>query len=213
MPYRLTPRGEQRRACILAAARRLFERQGYRATTMRQVVAAAGTSTGNLYFYFLDKEALLRAVVDQAVGEIEQAIDAAVADRPPGPDSLALAVYAGVVAAVEQQALTRVWLIEAGLPDLRAAVMSRFVARARAYFERAPELLRGLDAEIAAHAWHGAIFSVVEAAAAGALPDDAATLGRFAARWNLQALGLRPKTIEQALAALGPADADQNLPT
>ena len=50
---------------ILNAARELFSGQGYQATTLRQVVDRADTSIGNFYFYFTDKEALLRALVEE----------------------------------------------------------------------------------------------------------------------------------------------------
>ena len=64
MVYRLTGRGEARRAerreQILKSARRLFVRQGYVDTTMLQVAKGARTSIGNLYFYFANKEGLLR---------------------------------------------------------------------------------------------------------------------------------------------------------
>jgi hypothetical protein len=98
--------------------------------------------------------------------------------------------------------MMRAWLIEGGLPELRAVALAHFVARAREFFAGAPELLGGLDVDLVAQAWHGATFHVVEAVMAGALPNEPEQLGRFVARWNLQALGLKPRTVERALAAL-----------
>ena len=42
----------EKRYNILHTAKRLFLNQGYRKTTIRQIVKEAGTSTGNFYFYF-----------------------------------------------------------------------------------------------------------------------------------------------------------------
>ena len=47
------------------AALRLFSRQGYRATTVRDIAEAAGVSTGNLYHHFADKEAIFRTLLDE----------------------------------------------------------------------------------------------------------------------------------------------------
>ena len=69
-------RSEDTRAALVAAARALFVKRGYAATSTPEVVAAAGLSRGALYHHFADKEALFRAVIEaeaQAVArEIEQ---------------------------------------------------------------------------------------------------------------------------------------------
>lgn len=61
-----TPRGEETRARILAAALGLFRAQGYEATTMRAVAEAAGVSLGNAYYYFASKEHLLHGYYAQS---------------------------------------------------------------------------------------------------------------------------------------------------
>lgn len=56
----LTPRAEQTRAAIVAAALRLFREHGYEATTMRAIAREADVSTGNAYYYFSSKEELVQ---------------------------------------------------------------------------------------------------------------------------------------------------------
>jgi AcrR family transcriptional regulator len=56
-----------RRAEISVAARSLFARNGYHATTTRQLAAAAGVSDALLYRHFADKHAVLTHVVDEAL--------------------------------------------------------------------------------------------------------------------------------------------------
>lgn len=58
-------RSGRSRAQILEAALRLFSKQGYRATSMRDVAQAAGVSTGNVYHQFADKETIFRTLLDQ----------------------------------------------------------------------------------------------------------------------------------------------------
>ena len=56
-----TPRGEQTRAAIFAAALELFQERGYEATTMRAIAERAGVSLGSSYHYFPSKSHLVLA--------------------------------------------------------------------------------------------------------------------------------------------------------
>jgi AcrR family transcriptional regulator len=49
----------------LKAALSLFSRQGYRATSMRQIARRCGLSVGNLYHHFGSKEAIFQRLIDQ----------------------------------------------------------------------------------------------------------------------------------------------------
>ena len=55
-----TPKGEETRKRILAAALELFRDKGYVETTMRAVAERAGVSLGNAYYYYASKENLLQ---------------------------------------------------------------------------------------------------------------------------------------------------------
>jgi len=48
---------------LLAAARRLFARQGYAGTTVEEIARAAGVGTGTFYLYFPDKPAIFHALL------------------------------------------------------------------------------------------------------------------------------------------------------
>ena len=58
-------RGQARREQILSAADRLFRRQGYAATSMRQIAAEAGfgSAVSGLYNHFPSKEAIFEALL------------------------------------------------------------------------------------------------------------------------------------------------------
>ena len=51
----------QTRQLIVDTALRLFREQGYAATTMRGIAAAAGVSVGNAYYWFSGKDELVQA--------------------------------------------------------------------------------------------------------------------------------------------------------
>jgi TetR/AcrR family transcriptional regulator len=57
----------QPRDSILDAAEPLFARQGYAATTIKQISGAAGVNSALLYYYFADKEALYREVLARLI--------------------------------------------------------------------------------------------------------------------------------------------------
>ncbi|MBC7260284.1 MAG: TetR/AcrR family transcriptional regulator [Chloroflexi bacterium] len=108
MDHRATvARGEHTRQAILAAAKDLFIRQGYAATTMRQVARAAGITVAAIYNHFPGKDALFDAVLRQAapLDEIAQLLtppegrtaEAALADLFRGALDL-LAVHGDYIA-------------------------------------------------------------------------------------------------------------------
>ena len=71
---------ERSRQAILSAATELFAEQGFAATTMQQVGERAGVSRGLPGYLFGSKDALYRAVLDQAFAEARQTLLAGAAD-------------------------------------------------------------------------------------------------------------------------------------
>jgi TetR/AcrR family transcriptional regulator, transcriptional repressor for nem operon len=78
----LTRKGQLTRMRIVAAAAEVILQQGVARTTLDDVRAEAGVSSSQIYHYFADKEALVRAVVDyqaqMVVGEIHEPALAAI---------------------------------------------------------------------------------------------------------------------------------------
>src|SRR6201993_5592399 len=60
----LTRRGRETRERIVAAAAELIFERGVAETTLEDIRAAAGVSGSQVYHYFEDKQALVRAVID-----------------------------------------------------------------------------------------------------------------------------------------------------
>jgi AcrR family transcriptional regulator len=69
-PRRLTRKGQQSRQRIVSAAADLIFDQGVAHTTIEDVRAAADVSSSQLYHYFDDKPALVRAVIEQQADTI-----------------------------------------------------------------------------------------------------------------------------------------------
>jgi AcrR family transcriptional regulator len=85
------------KAKILQAALELFAVRGYSTTTVDAIAEAAGVSTGLLYYHFENKPALLQAIFEQSLSDVQATF--AAADREPHPpDRLpALLRSAGVI--------------------------------------------------------------------------------------------------------------------
>src|ERR1700739_936651 len=64
-------RGERRVAELLEAAAAEFAEVGYGAATMKAIAKRAGASIGAVYQYFPDKQAVVRALRNKYVNEME----------------------------------------------------------------------------------------------------------------------------------------------
>jgi AcrR family transcriptional regulator len=64
-------RSQRSRELILDAALELFSSRGFRATSVRDIAAAARVSTGNVYHHFPDKESIFRTLLDRYWAAIE----------------------------------------------------------------------------------------------------------------------------------------------
>ena len=61
---------DERRAHILAAARRCFVRDGFHQTSMQDLVSEAGLSSGAVYRYFPGKNAMIEAIAEQNLDDV-----------------------------------------------------------------------------------------------------------------------------------------------
>lgn len=59
------PRAEARRTQIRAAAEQCFRQHGFHGTSIAQISKVAGMSTGHIYHYFENKEAIIADIVAQ----------------------------------------------------------------------------------------------------------------------------------------------------
>jgi TetR/AcrR family transcriptional regulator len=93
---RLGTRGrpEESRAAILNAAVREFAQEGVAGARTDAIARSAGVNKALLYYYFKDKEAIYRAVLDQVFGGVRAAIHNALSQELPPREKLASYVCA-----------------------------------------------------------------------------------------------------------------------
>lgn len=184
-PPAATARGRRRREAVIDAATALFDAQGFHATSMDDIGAAAGISGPGLYRHVGSKDDLLIAVLDRLWGRLRPAVETA-GSLPPAPALRAL-VHAHASLAVDDPGALMLLVRELrNAPEdyqrlarrNRARYVDAWVAPLRALH---PEL----DAErarVLAHAAHGVLDSA-------AVNPDVGDPG--ARREQLAALALR----------------------
>ena len=145
-------RHAERRSALLEAAGSLFAVQGFAGTTIAQVCAAAGVSSGQLFHYFPSKDALFAALFENDAAEARAVLEE-LADWPDPLAALLEAVrrLAGPAGEVRVGALIldliRRVEQDAGLAaaviaeeDVKQAGLAAFVARAQARGQVDPTL-------------------------------------------------------------------------
>ena len=134
-------RKDERPSELVAAALDLFVERGFAATRLDDVAARAGVSKGTLYLYFESKEALFKAVIEEAIVPLLAAAEDEIAGYEGGSIDLLHRLLLGWW---EQIGATRL----AGVPKLIIAEARNFPAVAQYYHDavivRGRALLRTL---------------------------------------------------------------------
>jgi AcrR family transcriptional regulator len=107
-----TERSTATRRRILDAARELFASRGWAATSVDEVVRAAGVTKGALYHHFRDKTALLRAVYEEQEQASIERLLGLVGDTDDPLDQLRLGSRAFLTACLDPT-FRRIALVEA----------------------------------------------------------------------------------------------------
>ncbi|MGW7615467.1 TetR/AcrR family transcriptional regulator [Streptomyces antimycoticus] len=74
---------DARRTEILAAARRCFVRDGFHETSMQDLLAEAGMSSGSVYRYFSSKQDMIVAIAEENLAEVVREARRQAERKPP----------------------------------------------------------------------------------------------------------------------------------
>lgn len=134
------------RAAVVAATRRMIERDGLDRVSLRRVAATLGVTAPALYAYVDDKRDLLRAVAESAFADLVTRFEAVAVDDPL--DRLRAQSHAYVGFALDEPELFRTMFLFPPQLDVTAPIGEELPAATQA-FEVAR---RGIDDAIAAGA-------------------------------------------------------------
>lgn len=201
----MVKRKKARRARLLRQAIRLFGRWGYHATTVPMIVAAAGTSIGNFYFYFRNKEDVFAAALETVGEKLASALNAGMATA--GPElipQMKAAVYSLVRFLAEHPQEARILIVESSglskrLEAVRRGVIGSHTRGVQQALDALVRRLPPLDTAVAANCWVGAAYEAVfrwlEQPPGKRLSAD--RLARAIARFNLQGIGAGAEVLEE----------------
>jgi len=103
-----TDKAEATRRRILDASAKLFAENGYRGTSLSDIIAASGSTKGGFYFHFASKAELASAVVMDAEEDFRADVVAAVSAYERGADQLVALVNALTAAAKDRPMAARI---------------------------------------------------------------------------------------------------------
>ena len=153
---------------ILDAALNIFSAKGFHDTKLDEIVAEASTSKGSIYFHFPNKEKLFIALVDQFADVIERRAKEAIEFEAQGIRRVQVALEAVLETFGKYRRPAKLLLVQAvGLGTVferkRMEVNDRFALLIKTYLDEAVAdgSIAPVNTHIVAHAWMGAIYSVV----------------------------------------------------
>lgn len=155
-PYQSPRRAEQAArtsADIVAAATKLFTRQGWGQTTMTKVAAEAGVAVETVYQRFKSKADLLRAAVDATIGGIGEAQPLQQQQRftrlghGDRPERLAALALLATDINARTHALFEAWRQAAGADEAIASELFEYETRRRSDAAAALALVCGSSAD------------------------------------------------------------------
>lgn len=155
MPTQKERNAETRRR-LLSAAREVFAEKGYPQTSVADIVQRAGRAHGSFYLHFANKEAVLQALLEDAMARLS--LEATSSWRSDEPE---MSVHQTVRRFVEAYGEDRdLWL----LLDQRSSMDSTFTRLSDQWFQQlatsivngmdsadTPGLMPGLDPKILSH--------------------------------------------------------------
>jgi AcrR family transcriptional regulator len=142
------PRADNRLPLLLDAAARLFGRQGFHGTSIRDIVRSVPMLPGSIYYHFATKDLLLAAVYSEGVRRILERVQAAVAASADPWDRLEAACVAHLEALLAEGDYAQV-VIRVQPGDV-PSIAERLVAQRDAYERLFVDLIADLPIDPAA---------------------------------------------------------------
>ena len=153
---------------ILDAALDIFSNKGYYKSRMDDIVDEARVSKGSIYFHFPNKERLFLALVDQFADVLERNVEEAISQEAEGIDRVRAAVKSVLTTFGKYRRPAKLLLVQAvGLGAVfeqkRQEVHERFAGMIQTFLDEAVAVgdIPPVNTKVAAHAWMGAIYTLV----------------------------------------------------
>ena len=185
-----------KREVILHAARKLFAEKGYENTSVRQIVKQAGTSMGNLYFHFPNKQSMLKVICKDYVNVLRNQIyDIHQLGMRPEV-GFAFDFRLGYITTLEHPRTSKFFAAAQNIPEIHAYSLENKKLRLKTFFSHLVS-----DDEIAylAIAVQGIADGIFDQKRQGSLKEKSSVLSNTIIDFSLRLLGYSRIDIQQAL--------------
>jgi AcrR family transcriptional regulator len=126
--------GNNKREIILQAAKKLFAKQGYDNTSVREIVLKANTSMGNLYFHFPNKQTILKVICKEYVNILRNQIKI-IHDLSFRPEvGFALDFRIGYITTLEHPKTSQVFSAAQNIPEIHEYSLENKRVRLKTFF-------------------------------------------------------------------------------
>ncbi len=183
LPTRLTAKGHAMRESLLVAAAKMFAELGYEQTRVSDLVTHAGTSHGNFYRHFKDKDEILLEVLRPLIDDVRVTSSAdSSADRLPTEAEFAERNTAFFRVYAKHRRLLRVMREAASRGGHESSFLELWLSQRQRFVSRTERWLRRLQAT-------GAIAKTLD-------PHSLAeALGSMTEQLAYVKIGLAPKSV------------------
>ncbi len=129
----------QKRARILQAAAEVFAERGYHATRVSEIASLAGVADGTIYLYFASKDALMVALVEDAIGRFFEVLDEEMLSLHTAREKLARIVALQLELLESHRALAEVFTVN--LRETRRTLRTLIVPKFQQYLDRIADVV------------------------------------------------------------------------
>ena len=188
--------GNNKREIILQTAKKLFAKNGYENTSVRQIVQSANTSMGNLYFHFPNKLSILKTICKNYINILREQISQIHSLSFCPEVSFALDLKIGYINTLENPKLFPLWLVIRKIPEIHKYSLENKKIRLQTFFgdKLPPDELKTL-----AMAIQGIADSFYEQKGEGKLNEDSIKPGYQIIDYSLRLLGYSQHRIQDVI--------------
>lgn len=185
-----------KRNIILRTSRKLFAEKGFENTSVRQIVEAANTSMGNLYFHFPNKMEILKIICKDFVNILRNQIYKihSMSFRPEV--GFALDFRIGYITTLEHPKTSKLWAASQNIPEIHQYSLENKRIRLKTFF---CDRISSDEIDLLAIAIQGIADGIFDQKREGNIKGNSAKLSNTIIDYSLRLLGYSKSEIEQVI--------------
>ena len=188
--------GNNKHEIILETAKKLFAKQGYENTSVREIVQKANTSMGNLYFHFPNKQSILRVICKEYVNILRNQIKRVheLSFRPEV--GFALDFRIGYITTLEHPKTSQVFSAAQNIPEIHEYSLENKRLRLKTFFG---DKISPKENNFLAIAIQGIADGIFDQKREGKLTENSSVLSNTIIDYSLRLIGYTKPEITQTI--------------